>query len=154
MKAFRKTVSSWAHKKEGMILLHRKQYLFLKAKEDLTDEEMQERAHIGLRLPILEQAWQLKEDLRSWYATATKETAAEQLDSWMKQVKASTCDPLKKALSAFERWRTEILAFFEYRISNGFVEGKNNRTKMMMRRSYGFKNRQHLRFRILAGNLR
>ena len=30
MKAFRKVVSSWAHKKEGMILLHRKQYLFLK----------------------------------------------------------------------------------------------------------------------------
>jgi hypothetical protein len=25
---------------------------------------------------------------------------------------------------------------------------------MMMRRSYGFKNRQHLRFRILAGNLK
>ena len=44
MKAFRKTVSSWAHKKEGMILLHRKQRLFLKAKEDLTAEEEQARA--------------------------------------------------------------------------------------------------------------
>jgi len=154
MKAFRKTVSSWAHKKEGMILLHRKQRLFLKAKEDLTAEEEQARAQIGLQLPLLEQAWRLKEDLRDWYATATTETAANQLDHWIEQVKASACDPLKKALSAFGRWREEILAFFEYRISNGFVEGKNNRTKMMMRRSYGFKNRQHLRLRILAGNLR
>jgi transposase len=154
MKAFRKTVSSWAHKKEGMILLHRKQRLFLKAKEDLTAEEEQARAQIGLQLPLLEQAWRLKEDLRDWYATATTETAANQLDRWIEQVKASACDPLKKALSAFGRWREEILAFFEYRISNGFVEGKNNRTKMMMRRSYGFKNRQHLRLRILAGNLR
>jgi transposase len=38
MKAFRKVLSSWAHRKEGMILLHRKQYLFLRAKEDLTQE--------------------------------------------------------------------------------------------------------------------
>jgi transposase len=74
--------------------------------------------------------------LRDCYATATTETAADQLDHWMDQVKASACDPLKKALSAFGRWRKEIVAFFAYRISNGFVEGKNNRTKMMMRRSY------------------
>jgi transposase len=154
MKAFKKGVSSWAHKKEGTILLHRKQYLFLKAKEDLTTEEKQVRSQIGLQLPLLEQAWQLKEGLCDWYATATKETAADQLDSWIDQVNKSACDQLKKALSAFGRWRKEILAFFEYRISNGFVEGKNNRTKMMMRRSYGFKNRQHLRFRILAGNLK
>ncbi|WP_126556636.1 transposase [Dictyobacter kobayashii] len=61
---------------------------------------------------------------------------------------------VRHILSAFGRWREEILAFFAFRISNGFMEGKNNRTKMMMRRSYGFKNRQHLRLRILAGNLK
>jgi hypothetical protein len=42
MKAFRKIVSSWAHKKEGMIPLHRKQHLFLRAQEDLTEEQAQE----------------------------------------------------------------------------------------------------------------
>jgi len=40
-------LSSWAHKKEGMVLLHRKQYLFLKAKEDLTEQEAREREKIG-----------------------------------------------------------------------------------------------------------
>src|SRR5438874_3691966 len=54
MKAFRKVLSSWAHRKEGMILLHRKQHLFLKAKEDLTQEETQERERIRTRLPDLE----------------------------------------------------------------------------------------------------
>jgi transposase len=71
MKAFRKVLSSWAHKKEGMILLHGKQHLFLRPKERLTQEEMQERERIGTRLPALEKAWQLKEALRTWYATAT-----------------------------------------------------------------------------------
>jgi len=54
MKAFRKVLSSWAHKKEGILLLHRKQYLFLKAKENLTEEEARERERIGARLPILD----------------------------------------------------------------------------------------------------
>lgn len=152
MKAFRKIVSSWAHKKEGMILLHRKQHLFLRAQEDLTEEQAQERTMIGTRLPQLEEAWQLKEALRCWYAHATTETAAAELDRWIQQVQESGFAPLHKALSAFVKWRKEILAFFQFRISNGFVEGKNNRTKTLMRQGYGYRNRQHLRLRILSGN--
>ncbi len=34
-------------------------------------------------------------------------------------------------------------------LSNGFVEGKNNRTKALMRQGYGYRNRRHLRLRIL-----
>jgi transposase len=52
MKGFRKIVSSWAQKKEGVILLHRKQYLFLQAQEDLTEEQEQDRRRIGQHLPI------------------------------------------------------------------------------------------------------
>lgn len=153
MKAFRKIVSSWAHKKEGVILLHRKQHLFLRAKEDLTEEQAQERARIGTQLPQLEKAWLLKEALRSWYAHATVETAAAELDRWIEQVQESGFTHLQKALSAFVKWRKEILAFFQFRISNGFVEGKNNRTKAIMRQGYGYRNRQHLRLRILLGNV-
>jgi len=59
---------------------------------------------------------------------------------------------LRKALSAFRDWRQEMLAFFDFlptRLSNGFVEGKNNRTKALMRQGYGYRNRRHLRLRIL-----
>lgn len=59
---------------------------------------------------------------------------------------------MRKALSAFRNWRQEILAFFEYlptRLSNGFVEGKNNRTKAVTRQGYGYRNRRNLRLRIL-----
>jgi transposase len=155
MKAFRKIVSSWAHKKEGKPLLQGKQYLFLKAQEVLTAEQEQDRSQIGQELPVLETAWNLKEALRTWYATSTVTTAAAGLDTWMEQVRSSGFEPLRKALSAFVNWRQEILAFFQFlptRISNGFVEGKNNRTKALMRQAYGYRNRQHLRVRILWGN--
>jgi transposase len=154
MKAFRKVLSSWAHRKEGTVLLHRKQYLFLKAKENLTQEETQEREKIGTRLPDLEKAWQLKEALRTWYATATMADAAGQLDAWIKQVQQEGPTALREALSPFKNWRQEILAFFQFLpilVSNGFVEGKNNRTKTMMRQAYGYRNRYNLRMRILLG---
>jgi transposase len=36
-------------------------------------------------------------------------------------------------------------------VSNGFVEGKNNRTKTMMRQAYGYRSHYNLRLRILLG---
>lgn len=156
MKGDKKVLSSWAHKKEGKPLLEGKQYLFLKAKEDLSEEQMKERTSIGEHLPLLERAWQLKEALRAWYATATVTTAAVALDTWIENVQEQGPDQMRKTLSAFKNWRQEILAFFQFlptRLSNGFVEGKNNRTKAMMRQAYGYRNRQHLRLRILLGKI-
>ena len=153
MKAFRKVVSRWAHTKEGTILLHHKQQVFLKAAEDLTDDERQDLARISSRLPELETAWKLKEALRTWYATATMETAEAELENWLQHVREQGPEPMQQALSAFTRWKPEILAFFRFlptRISNGYVEGKNNRSKTMMRQAYGYRNFQHLRLRILS----
>ncbi|GHO63178.1 hypothetical protein KSC_020700 [Ktedonobacter sp. SOSP1-52] len=156
MKAFRKVVSAWANKKEGQVLLYRKQHLFLHAQEALTPDQQKERARIASHLPELEAAWQLKEGLRTWYATATTETAEKQLDDWIDQVREKGPDALRQALSAFTKWKQEILAFFRFlptRISNGFVEGKNNRTKAMMRQAYGYRNLGNLRLRILIGEV-
>jgi transposase len=152
--AFRKVVSSWAHQKEGQILLYRKQSLFLRPHEALTDEQQRERNRIASRLPALALAWMLKEALRIWYATSTVETAEQGLDAWITLVREYGPDPMRQALSAFTHWKQEILAFFQFlptRVSNGFVEGKNNRTKTMMRQAYGYRNFQNLRLRILVG---
>ena len=54
MKGFKKVLQSWAHKKEGKPLLEGKQFLFLRAHEDLSEQQAQERAQIGEQLPALE----------------------------------------------------------------------------------------------------
>jgi hypothetical protein len=51
---------SWVHKKEGKILLHHKQQMFLKAFEEFTSEQKQNRARIASHLPALESACKLK----------------------------------------------------------------------------------------------
>ena len=154
MKGFKKVLASWAHKKERKALLEGNQHLFLMAKEDLSEDQAQERSRLGYCLPMLEIAWHLKEALRTWYATATVATAARELDAWIACVQCWGPEPMRKTLSAFKNWRHEILAFFQFlptRLSNGFVEGKNNRMKALMRQAYGYRNRQHLRLRILLG---
>jgi transposase len=151
-KAVKKVIGRWAKKAEGKKALDGQVHLFLRNQEDLSAEEEQMRATLAQAFPEINVAWQLKEGLRMWYATASAATAAPELDSWIATVKRNGPAELRKALSAFRDWRQEILAFFDFlptRLSNGFVEGKNNRTKAIMRQGYGYRNRRHLRLRIL-----
>ncbi|MFL5653905.1 MAG: ISL3 family transposase [Ktedonobacteraceae bacterium] len=151
-KAVNKVIGRWANKEEGKQALEGQRHLFLRNQEDLSAEDEQSRAALAVAFPEIGRAWQLKEALRSWYAEASAETAAADLDSWIAAVKGDGPKELRTALSAFRNWRREILAFFDFlptRLSNGFVEGKNNRTKALMRQGYGYRNRRHLRLRIL-----
>jgi len=59
----------------------------------------------------------------------------------------------KELLHTFANWRQEILNYFDYRITNGLVEGKNNRIKTIKRMAYGYRNMDNFRLRILATNL-
>ena len=151
-KALKSVITRWAKSEPGKTALEGQRHLFLRNREELSVEEEQRRAHLALLFPEIGSAWQLKEDLRSWYETAEASTAASGLDAWITRVKSEGPAELRKALSAFRNWRREMLAFFDFlptRLSNGFVEGKNNRTKAIMRQGYGYRNRGNLRLRIL-----
>ncbi len=151
-KALAQVLSRCARSQEGRAALKGQRHLFLRACEDLEPEEDETRAGLADRFPDLDAAWRHKEALRQWYATATGTDAAAGLDTWIAQVEREGPTELVQALSAFRSWREEILNFFAFlptRISNGFVEGKNNRTKALMRQAYGYRNPRHLRLRIL-----
>jgi transposase len=152
-KALAQVFSRCAATAAGKRALKGQRHLFVRAQETLSDEEAAERAQVAELFPELAAAWTAKEGLRTWYATASAQTAAAALDAWVAAVERDGPDELRQALSAFRSWRTAILAFFTFlplRLSNGYVEGKNNRTKALMRQAYGYRNRQHLRWRILT----
>lgn len=151
-KAVNKVIGRWAKTEAGKPALEGQRHLFLRNQEDLSAEDQQSRASLAAAFPEIGTAWQIKEALRTWYASAEASTAAAGLERWMAAVKSHGPKELRQALSAFRNWRHEILAFFDFlptRLSNGFVEGKNNRTKALMRQGYGYANRRHLRLRIL-----
>lgn len=148
-RVFRRCVQTAA----GRVALRGQRHLFVRRREALEPDEEQARAALAEAFPDLAAAWQAKEDLRAWYASATGQTAAAGLDAWIAAVTQSGPDEVRRTLRAFATWRDEILAFFAFlplRLSNGFVEGKNNRTKALMRQAYGYRNRRSLRARILG----
>jgi transposase len=150
--ALAQVLSRCARSQEGRRALKGQRHLFLRAAEDLEPEEAERRDQLAQAFPDLAAAWQHKEAFRHWYAQATALDASSGLDAWMAVVQQEGPAELRQALSAFRSWRTEILncfAFLPTRISNGFVEGKNNRTKALMRQAYGYRNQAHLRLRIL-----
>ena len=153
-KALNKVLQRVCSTTDAKTYMNGKRILFKLAKEDLTLEQEEERAKLAEHFPDIAQAWSLKEDLRSWYFTSNASNAASGLDCWIAKVEKDGPPEMREALSAFRNWRNEILAFFlflpAHRISNGFVEGKNNRTKALMRQAYGYRNRLNLRLRILC----
>jgi transposase len=153
-KALKKVLQRVCATKEAKSIMKGKRQLFTQAKEDLTVEQEEERLKLAELFPDIAHAWKLKEDLRSWYHHSHASNAASDLDCWIAKVEKEGPPEMCEALSAFRNWREEILAFFLFlpdnRITNGFVEGKNNRTKALMRQAYGYRNRLNLRLRILC----
>ena len=82
----------------------------------------------------LHSGWALKEELRMWYQSATPADAEERLSAWEEAVRHQGPAELRTLLPSCRTWRQEILNYFTWPNTNGFVEGKNNRIKAIKRR--------------------
>jgi transposase len=98
----------------------------------------------------LAQAWGLKEALRSVYRQREPASAAAALDSWIADAKASDLRPFQRTASTLRKWRTEVLNYWRYPVTNALVEGKHNRIKALKRRGYGYRNNRSFLLRILS----
>lgn len=101
--------------------------------------------------PSLRTASFLKEDLRRWYRQATSKDARLELLAWRRMVADLTDVPAFCALAKMvTEWQEEILNYFTHRVTQGVVEGKNNRAKVIERQAYGYRNFANLRRRLLC----
>jgi transposase len=57
---------------------------------------------------------------------------------------------LKKFAKTLALYRTGILAWYDYPISTGPLEGTNNKIKTMKRQAYGFRDLEFFKLKILA----
>ncbi len=72
-------------------------------------------------------------------------TGLLKVSDWLKE--AATYYP--KSKKTVVRWIGEIIAYFDERITNGVVEGINNKIKLIKRSAYGFRNFDNFRTRVL-----
>ena len=91
----------------------------------------------------------LKEEFRAFYERKNRRTAIRALATWIAKVQQSGHKALLKCVETVCRWEQEILTYVDERITNGFVEGTNNKIKLIKRRAFGFRNFENFRYRIL-----
>ena len=127
-------------------------YALLRDPADWTEKERQGIEKLFVELPELKKAWEHKEAFRKWYEAPDRAAAEAPLSVWEQMVREEG-SPEYEALfaqgSMLGSWRDEILNYFDHRYTNGYVEGKNNRSKQLQRQAYGYSNRENLRMRIL-----
>ena len=67
----------------------------------------------------------------------TKPQAVSELNAWIKQVQELGLDCFDTFVGTLQKWMDEISNYFLQRESSGFVEGLNNKIKVIKRRCYG-----------------
>lgn len=87
-----------------------------------------------------------------WYKSSGRAEAEVSLRHWEGAVRKSGLKEYGAGLPIFRNWRSEILNYFDHRVPNGFVGGKNNRIKVIKRMAYAYRNTDNLRRRILLTN--
>lgn len=127
-------------------------WLLLKNPENLDplrNEKQRLEEALALNTPLTI-AYYLKEDLRQIWQQTTKAKARRVLDDWIRRAEASGIGMLQKFACTLEEHRDGILAYYDYRISTGPLEGVNNKIKTMKRQAYGFRDRAFFKLKILG----
>lgn len=99
--------------------------------------------------PLLKEAYHYQHQLTKCFdANITPQVAARRLRRWVNRVQSSTLTCFDKFIKTLNKhWRI-ILTYFNDRITSGFVEGLNNKIKVIKRRCYGIFNTEKLYQRI------
>jgi transposase len=127
-------------------------WLLLKSPDNLKpDRKEAERLREALRLnQPLATAYYMKEELRLLWSKPDKDEAETLLVDWINRAMVSGIRVLMKFAKTLAAHRTGILAYYDYPISTGPLEGTNNKIKTMKRQAYGFRDQEFFKLRILA----
>lgn len=124
-------------------------WILRKNKEELTVEELAVLGCLFKHSPLLELAYNLCNDLTAIFEEdISKMEAKVKIDDWKKQVEKSGLSCFKTFIKTLDKFKDEILNYFTDRQTSGFVEGLNNKIKVIKRRCYGIINIKHLYQRI------
>jgi transposase len=120
-------------------------WLFRRDPEELDKEERERLALLFECAPDLKRAYDLREKLTGIFETDhSKESGTAAIKRWMKSVSDSGLRCFDSFLTTLENWLDEITNYFISRQTSGFVEGFNNKVKVLKRRCYGITNLRHL----------
>ena len=122
-------------------ILKKTRWCVLKRKANLTEHQrFRLRDLLRYNLQTV-RAYLLKEDFQQLWEYQSPHWAGKFLDDWCAQVMRSRIEPMKKVARTLRSHRALLLNYFRAKkqLSSGVVEGLNNKAKLTMRKSFGFR---------------
>jgi transposase len=114
-------------------------WLLLKNPWNLTGDQRDRLSTlIRWNAPIV-RAYYLKEAFQLFWFYQQPKRAKEHLEKWMRSAMSSRLEPFKKFVRMLRSHLDGILSWTNHRVSNGAVEGMNNKIKSISHRSFGFR---------------
>ena len=114
-------------------------------KEFLTDEERKTLQPLFKYSPALKAAYHLCCKLTGIYNSLIGiRKATKKIDEWIALVEDSGLRCFNSFINTLKKYKTQIVRYFKGRFTSGFVEGLNNKIKVIKRRCYGILNENTL----------
>ena len=123
--------------------------LLMKRTEKLTDEEMDRLALMFEIAPKLADAYRIKNEFLAVIRSKSSLEGKQKLVDWLYSVEVMDLAEFHDCTKAYHNWFQEILNSMDVPWTNGYIEGCNNKTKVLKRVSYGMRNFSNFRKRIL-----
>jgi transposase len=125
-------------------------FLLLKRHRNLKKDEDKEQLALMLEVSErLQHAYGLKELFYELMDSYSGQEYSLRFQRWQEKVLQHNLPPFTRLMNTVIEWKHEIVATIETGYSNGYIEGCNNRTKVLKRACYGLRNFERMRNRIL-----
>src|SRR6516225_5966951 len=102
--------------------------------------------------PMWASAMVLKESFGQLWSYEREGWARRFFENWRASLKWQRLPPYEKFAEMIDRHWDGIAAYcrLENKVSLGFVEGLNNKIRVIQRRAYGLRNEEYLRLKVLT----
>ena len=97
----------------------------------------------------LKNAYRLKEKFYDVMDSRDSKEYVKRFKKWQEEVIRYKLAPFERLMKTVIEWKNEIVAAIATGYSNGYIEGCNNRTKVLKRTCYGLRRFDRMRNRIL-----
>jgi transposase len=134
-------------------VLKHSRWCILKRRENLTDQQTVKLSEL-LKYNLQTVRGHLqREDFQRFWEYRSVTWAKKFLDEWCRRVMRSKIGPMKKVARTLRKHEDLLLNWFraEGTISAGTVEGLNNKAKLTMRKSYGFRTANGIEIALFHG---
>lgn len=126
--------------------------LLMRRQEKLSDDEKNQLSLMFEIAPRLADAYRLKNDFLTAIRSNSSQEGKQKLIDWLYSVEVMDMPEFYDCAKAFHNWFREILNSMDVPWTNGYIEGCNNKTKVLKRVAYGMRNFNNFRKRILFCN--